>query len=240
MPDPVTPPATTNEPAIPAKFVKEGKPDYAALASAYTELEKKLGSSGNPPATQTDQGAASAAPAPAANPGQQAASQTTPDAFSAFEQEFVKEGKLSDKSYTELQTKFNLSKEVVNDFISFRQGRAENFAKQVTDSVGGIEQYQQLIEWADKNLSKDEQAAFNKSVLSGDVNVANMAVGGLKTRFEKANGKEPSLVQGSTSSGGIMPFASASEAAAFKGKRGFETDSNLQREYYQRLSVSNW
>jgi hypothetical protein len=32
-----------SEPNIPAKFLKDGKPDYAALATSYTELEGKFG-----------------------------------------------------------------------------------------------------------------------------------------------------------------------------------------------------
>lgn len=46
---PASPPAADppssppSEPPIPAKFVKDGKPDYAALAASYTELEGKFG-----------------------------------------------------------------------------------------------------------------------------------------------------------------------------------------------------
>jgi capsid assembly protein len=223
-------------PVIPDKFMKDGKPDYNALAQSYVELEKKLGTQPPVPAPAAPSNNKEPVTPPAA-----AAPQTeTPPAFSPYEQEYAKDGKLSDKSYGELASKFNLDKSTVDSFIKFRQTEASSYETSVFNAVGGKDTYAQMQAWASKNYNDDDKTAFDKAIVSGNINTAQIALGNLKTRYEQANGRDPSLVGGSTGGTSRSPFKNPREAAAFKAQAGFNTDQAKQREYYERLQASQF
>lgn len=228
-PTPVTPPASS-EPAVPAKFLKDGKPDYVALTAAYTELEKKLGG-GTAPASETPKAPETPGVTPPKTPETPAAPTS---AFAKFESEFVEKGSLSEESYTELQTKFNMPKDVVNDFIKFRQTSANDYASKVIESAGGQEAYGQMVEWAKTNFAKEEADAFDGAVKTMDLNVASTAIGRLKTRYEAAMGKDPKLLGGGVSNGGVRPFSNMKEAVAYRNSKEFDL-----KTYNARLMISD-
>lgn len=239
MTTPNTPPAVPE--GVPAKFVKDGNVDVAALAQSYNELSKKLGTATPAPTPETPPTPTPNTPAtPPAAPAPE--KPVTPPAaeegFSKYEQEFATNGTLSETSYAELQTKYGFSKQRVDSYIKFQQAEAEAYAKNITDVVGGVDTYKQMAAWAAANFNEGDQKAFDTAIKSGDLNAAKLAVAGLKTKYEAANGRDPNLVSGSVGGGQFQPFRSLDDAVKFRANPKYKTDPDYQREYMQRLSIS--
>lgn len=66
--------------------------------------------------------------------------------------------------------------------------------QEIYSAVGGKESYKELQEWGATALSKKEQESFNKALFSGDMDLAKLAVEGLKARYVSKNGKAPDRV----------------------------------------------
>jgi hypothetical protein len=202
-------------PAVPEKFMKDGKPDFAALAAAYGELEKKLGgtkpveSGDNTEAPeQTPEQKAAEEAAAAAEKAAEAALSVAGVDVKAFSEEFAKDGKLSQASYDALE-KAGFSKAVVDTYIRGQQAAAadSSFATAEIASVmqiaGGEEGYKALGEWAVQNVPQAELEAYNAIMDKGDKATVSMAVAGLKARMDAATGSEPRVHIG----GGKAPAA---------------------------------
>jgi hypothetical protein len=179
----IQPPATGPDAPAPAAEPTPilGKfKDQAALEKAYTELEKKLGNK----------------PAEVPTPGTPPPTPATPGKLDLgkYAQEFASAGKLSDESVKALNDS-GIPKEFVESYIEGQKARQEVQTKPIFDAVGGKDKYTELLQWAGQNLSETDQQAFNSAVTK-DAASALLAVQGLQTKFQSANGVEPSLVGG--------------------------------------------
>lgn len=190
-PDPVADPATqvqqttttTPEPIL-GKFKTQDD-----LIAAYKSLEQKLGQQSQ---TKTETAPSTTIPATT----QEVPANVSPTDLAKYEAEFATNGKLSDATYTELQTKNNLSKAQVDSIIEGRQAQATLRAQTIFNAVGGEENYRSMLTWAAANLSPAEQQAFNAAVQGGDQSAMQLAVDGLEARYQKNYGNSPNLVTG--------------------------------------------
>ena len=67
---------------------------------------------------------------------------------------------------------------------------------QTFNSVGGKEQYQQMMKWAVDNLPKSDVEAFDEIIASANTSSISMAVEAMSRRYFDANGQEGSTIQG--------------------------------------------
>ena len=124
--------------------------------------------------------------------------------------------------------------EYLNDLAEVRQLRIERNDQEVISVVGSKESYQELQEWGSNNLSADEQQAFNEALFSGNMNLAKLAVQGLKARYEAANGKAPERVieAGSSVNADSRPYSSVTEyineTQSFEYKRNPEYRAKVE------------
>ena len=203
-------PVVEDTPAIPEKFMRDGKPDYEALAKAYSELEKKQ--SGKKDETNTeeevaaeaasDEGDAADAGDESSNTDEEAARETADKAgldYDALSKEYWDNGKLDDASYDKL-AKAGIPKHLVDGYIRGQQAIINETKASVFAEVGGEQNYDSMISWAADNLKENEIAAYDKAVNSGDMNQIALAVKGLKARYEAAEGVEPKVTVGGTTS----------------------------------------
>lgn len=189
------------------------------MARAYSELEKKLG-------------------------GKQEGEQETtapkvhPDAIKSYSEEYLRDGKLSDKSYAEL-AELGVDRSLVDAYVAGQQALVERQAESIYSTVGGKEAYSRMVGWASENLSKDEIAAFNEVVQSGDLRKINLAVSGINSRMKAAT-NEPSLVMGkSANKAPSGAFRSTAEIVAAMSDPRYKTDPAYRAEIENRLSISN-
>jgi len=189
------------------------------MAKAYAELEKKLGGK---------------------QEGEQESPTTKvhPDAIKSYSEEYLRDGKLSDKSYAELAA-LGVDRSLVDAYVAGQQALVERQAESIYATVGGKEAYSRMVGWAGENLSKDEIAAFNEVVQSGDMRKINLAVSGIHSRMKAAT-NEPSLVMGkSANKAPSGAFRSTAEIVAAMSDPRYKTDPAYRADIENRLSNSN-
>ena len=67
---------------------------------------------------------------------------------------------------------------------------------QIQNSVGGEAEYQKIIDWAGKNLSKNEITAYDNLVEAGNPDAIQLGLSAIKSKYENANGYEGTLLSG--------------------------------------------
>ena len=74
--------------------------------------------------------------------------------FGKYSNEYNTNGSLSDSSYAEMEQK-GIPRNVVDQYIEGQKALVTNVQNQVYNSVGGKEQYAEMVNWAKNSLSKD-------------------------------------------------------------------------------------
>jgi len=217
----VTSDNTSNRPEwLPEKF---NSPDE--LAKAYQELESKLGQRGQ----IEDQ--------PQEQEQLESQNQLPPD-FSHFGKEYMDNGRLSDKSYQELESR-GIPKDVVDAYIAGQQALQEREVGAVMSDIGGAENFQALSKWASENLSQTELDAYNSMVLGGNLQQARMAVKGLYAQYS-ASTSQPNLLGGAAGrSSGYDGFRSTQEVIQAMKDPRYKTDEAYRTDVQSRLAVSD-
>ena len=108
--------------------------------------------------------------------------ESKPGQFDKYYDEYAKEGKLTETSYGELQ-KLGLDRQVVDAYIDGQTALADQRTNSIMSTVGGKEQYNEMIDWASKNLSSDEIKAFNSTIDTGTLEQAQLAIAGVQAKY---------------------------------------------------------
>ena len=109
---------------------------------------------------------------------------------------------------------------------------------QVYNSAGGEAEYQRLTAWAAENISEEKLDAFNTVVDRGEALAIQMAVAGLKSEYENAEGYEGRMLTGKsarTSDG----FRSQAEVVAAMSDPRYDRDEAYRQDVYDKLERSN-
>jgi hypothetical protein len=199
-----------------------------SMAKSYAELETKLG--------QKPEEAK-----PEAKGDLEIAEKAVESAgldMESLNKEYADEGKLGEESYEKLE-KAGISKEVVDQFIAGQQAIADKTAGEIRSLVGGDDEYAMLVTWAKDNLSEAEVTAFNTAVNSNDIETVKLAVTGLNSRYQTAEGKEPSLVKGTASATGEAGFQSWAQVTKAMADERYSKDPSYQAEVKTKIANSN-
>jgi len=192
------------------------------MAKAYGELESKLG-----------------------NPTEETAETETPketsEAYQSINQateEFMEAGELSADTFKSLEDS-GLPRELVESYIAGQQAIAEGQTSAVYEITGGQDQYTAMSEWATESLDESSVDAFNQIVEKGTIAQAKVAVQGLYSQYQSANGTAPSLVQGNTSGNSVAPFGSSKQVSMAMRDPRYSNDPAYRNEVQRRLSISD-
>ena len=237
---------TTDKPVEeikPTQSKPEGLPEkfnsVDELVKSYSELEKKLGEQSQPTEKSVD-------PVSKAElKGQpksdlDIATKAVDSAglnMDSLSEEYAKEGKLADASYTSLE-KAGIPKDYVDRFIAGQQAIADQQSSSVKEMVGGTQAYDTMSEWAGQNLSETEKTAYNSAVNSKDLEAVKLAVVGLKARYSQATGNEPKLVEGKSSASGEQGFPSWAQVTQAMSDPRYAKDPAYQAEVKNKLANS--
>jgi hypothetical protein len=201
------------------------------FVKSYGELESKLGSPKAPEKIEPSE-----------------TTQDTPTGWNVggvdmgkYNDEFQNSGNLSQQSYDELK-EAGYPKEIVDSYIGGvkAQSRSEiDNLKGVYDSVGGMENYTQMVQWAATNMSSEEKASYNSINDSGNVDAIKMNVHSLHQRYSKANGIDPKLIRGDTSQSTGGKFESTAQIIEAMSSPKYKTDPAYRQEVYTKLSRSS-
>jgi len=206
------------------------------MAEAYANLESKLGS--NEQAQETPEETTTELTEQAeASDVQQAVENAGVD-FNALQGEYNEQGGITEDSYTKLE-EAGFSKDLVDSWIKGQEALTANYQSAVYDSVGGEGAYGEMTSWAQDNLSQGEIQAFDKAVTSGDLDMVKMAVTNLQSKYQAAEGTDPTLVsegQSSNSAGGV--FNSWAEVTSAMNDIRYESDFAYRQQVATKLGRS--
>ena len=158
--------------------------------------------------------------------------------FDVLQNEYAELGGLSEDAYGALN-EAGFSPDLVDSWIQGQEALAANYSSSVHESVGGVEVYSNMIEWAADNFSPQEIAAYDQAVNSGDVGMAQLAVSGLSNRYHTAEGSEPSFVQGEATNSVGGSYGSWSEVTAAMKDSRYDSDPAYRQQVANKLARSD-
>jgi len=202
------------------------------LAKSYQELEKKLGDS-QPKETEVSKEDTNSDLDIA-----EKAVETAGLNMDTLASEYAEKGELDEKSYEALE-KAGIPKDYVNQFIEGQKAIADQQATSIKEMVGGADAYAEMSNWAAENMSEEEKTAYNTAVNSKDLETAKLAVVGLKAKFERANGNEPTLLEGKGTVSGEKGYASWAEVTRAMGDERYSKDPAYQAMVQEKLANSD-
>jgi len=208
------------------------------LAKSYAELEKKLGGQSQETKEEVDPVAKAT---PKSDNNLEIAEKAVTNAgldMSSLQAEYAEKGELDTKSYEALE-KAGISKEYVDSYIAGQEAIAKTQADEIKSTVGGDETYQEMVDWASKNMTEGEKTAYNKAVNSSDMDTVKLAVNALKGQFERANGVEPKLVEGKAQPSQEQGFLSWAQVTEAMADPRYAKDTAYQNEVKNKLANSN-
>lgn len=212
------------------------------MAKAYAELEKKLGApkeEQKPEAEKTDaEKAKEEADKKAAEDKVKEtpkASEVVADLNAKF---LAQDGKLTDADYAAAEA-IGHDRATVDAFIAGQQALAEMATQRIMGAAGGKETMDRMFAWASTSIPAAEIDTFNKSFEGADVNAAVIAMEQLKSKYEAANGKDPTLIGGKPAANVSDVFTSWAQVSQAMSDPRYSTDHAYRTTIEQKLGRSN-
>ena len=215
------------------------------LEKAYIALEKKLGQNGEEEnQTQAEQ---EEVLSEESQEGSQELSETAQLITSASE-EYDNQGQLTPATIEKLSSMD--SKDLVNAYLE-AQGNLPDAPMEtvgdITDAdvnaiktaAGGEETYQQIVDWASNNLQANEIEAFDNIINSGSVDAIKLAVNGLKSQYENANGYEGKMLTGKAPNTSRDVFRSQPELVEAMSDPRYDLDPAYRQDIIEKLDRSD-
>ena len=96
-----------------------------------------------------------------------------------------------------------------------------------------------MVNWASNNLGTSEVQAFDEVINSGSVDAIKLAVSGLKSRYEDANGREGTMVTGKAPVQTKDVYRSQAELVAAMNDKRYDLDSAYRQDVIAKLERSD-
>ena len=122
---------------------------------------------------------------------------------------------------------------------STQDGLTQQNIDEVRSVVGGKEQYDTLISWAGKNLTKEEVGSFDELLDSGNMGAIKLAVSGLQAQYDNANGYEGRMLSGKPPKSSGETFRSQAEVIAAMSDPRYEKDPAYRQDLIDKLERSD-
>lgn len=135
--------------------------------------------------------------------------------------------------------------DVANMFLA-KQGEAqqtevatEEDVTQIQDSVGGVDEYQNMLQWAGQNLSEEEINLYDAAMDRGDPLTMFFAAQALNSRYQDAVGYDGEMLTGSAPRNTSNGFRSQAELIAAMSDPRYDKDPAYRQDIADKLAVSN-
>ena len=209
------------------------------LEKAYKELEAKLGD--QPETAETE---------PEAEPEVAELSSNASLITSASDEYYANDGKLSPETLQKFQGMS--SQDLVNAYLEVTKSPdwqaqppaqvedvTENQINEVKNFAGGEQVYTNMVQWAGANLDAKSIQAFDNIISSGSIDAIKLAVTGLKSQYDAANGVEGKMVTGRTAPDRGDVFRSQAELVAAMNDRRYDNDPAYRQDVIEKLERSD-
>ena len=185
------------------------------LAKSYAELQRKFTQNQQQkPETQTETKTEQTEPQVESYTAEQAAQVYGKETVEALAQKGMNLGEVMYKAdnggdisehYDTLAEAFNVPRQVVENYVSGAkapqpsepQGLSEEQEQQIKDELGGDTAFNQIADWAGKNLNAETLKAYNDTIDAGNSDAIRWAVRSLQIEMANPNAVvEPKLIGG--------------------------------------------
>ena len=211
--------------------------DAEALEQAYIELQQKLGErdgeSQEPELREQEEA-----------PEEEVNEYVT--ALQGAADEYQQNGELSEETYKAL-TEMS-SEDLLKTYLELQNNQPQvEEAPDLTDAqvtevknfVGGEQQYEQLVNWASENMPQNFVDAFDQLINTGSTDMIKLAVAGLNSAYEGANGYEGKMFTGKGGNEPADVFRSQAEVVAALNDPRYDRDPAYRQDVFAKLERSN-
>ena len=212
------------------------------LEKAYGELQKKLGDQEKDTeeaVTETDDQVEAEAEA---EPSPQVTLITDASA------EYAEKGEISDETLAKFAEMS--SKDLVQAYVEAQKNAPQDSTPQVADltdaevntirnSIGGEKTYAEVISWSTDNLGKETMDAFDSLVKMGNAKAIELAVSGMKSQYDNANGYEGRMLSGKSPRTSGDVFRSQPELVEAMSDPRYDNDPAYRQDVISKLDRSD-
>jgi hypothetical protein len=134
--------------------------------------------------------------------------------------------------------------DVANMFLA-KQGEVQGAVAteadvtEIQESVGGMNEYQSMIQWAGQNLSEQEIGLYDAAMDRGDPLTMFFAAQALHSRYQDATGYDGEMLTGSAPRNTGDVFRSQAELIAAMSDPRYDKDPAYRQDIADKLAVSN-
>ena len=208
------------------------------LESAYKELEKKLGSTEEPEQEVETVEEETVDDTPGVALLNEANAEYWDNDGELSEETLEKFSSMSSRDLVEAYL------QVTKDNPQNLEGSSETDIAErdiniIQNSVGGEAAYSKLTDWAATNLDETAISAFDNAVSSGNVQMIQLAVAGLKAEYDSANGYEGRMLSGKAAQTSGDVFRSQAEVVSAMSDPRYDRDPAYRNDIYEKLDRSD-
>ena len=241
--------ADAANPLLAGKFKDQGE-----LEKAYLELQSKLGEDKPEPSQEQEQSEPSEFyntdgsvnyDTVTSDYGDQLGSVFKENSIDPYEMSgyFDENGSLSDEHYAQLE-KAGLGRDLVDQYLQGSGAVAtadlsQNDVNAIKESVGGEDEYNQIIQWAGENLAQEQIQGFDALVETGNAVAIQMAVAGLQSMYESKMGKDGKMLTGKAAPSTGTAFRSQAELVQAMADPRYDRDPAYRQDVVEKLERSN-
>ena len=212
--------------------------DAQELEKAYVELQKKLGEK------EEDTEQASAEEESEEKPQ---LSDNASLITSASDEYYANGNKLSDETMAKFSSLS--TQDLIKAYMEVQKTQpqqpvqqaeiTQDQINQIKNSAGGEAAYANIVNWAKSNLPKESVDAFDEVVSTGSVQAIQLAVAGLKTEYNNANGIEGKMVTGKPAPNKGDIFRSQAELVRAMNDPRYDNDPAYRQDVVEKLDRSD-
>ena len=221
--------------------------DAKELEQAYVELQKKLGEKGNKADEPVDE--TEVQESEEVQEEEKETEEANPSILDTLWDESI-----SDKGEFSKETLEELSKlstgELASQFLKWRADAQTKYVPKQQDFteadvqtlkgiVGGDKEYNEMLQWADKNLNKQEVDMFDAVMERGDALAAFFAVRSLAYRWEDSKGYDGKMLTGTAPKADGSQFRSQAEVVQAMSDPRYDRDPAFRQKIMKKLERSN-
>ena len=215
------------------------------LENAYIELEKKLGEKSEASSQEES------SDEPEAEAKTDEKPKETADGFAFLEDLYEQASSEKGEISKEMMTKLNdMSKQdIIQNFLQFRADAANKYqaipdlseqdVTQLKGIVGGDQNYTNMLQWAQTNLTKQEISMYDAVMSNGDINSAFFAVNSLAQRYNDRVGYDGKMLTGNAPKDKGDTYRSQAEMVAAMSDPKYDKDPAYRRDVMEKVARSD-
>ena len=155
-------------------------------------------------------------------------------------------GSISDDMYDQLEGA-GLARQTIDAYLDGLRASAGYANEDLTsrqidyvrESVGGKDEYEKIVTWASQNLNQEDIQSFDTLIGSGNVGAIKLAVSGLKSQYENANGYEGKMLTGKAPNTSRDVFRSQPELVEAMSDPRYDLDPAYRQDIIEKLDRSD-